>query len=218
MREISNIVKKSNHTRSRPVKSIVDCAFVNARDRRIQFMSVVKVPPRVWFLFGLSGSGKSFTGDVIARARGWPVYHADDDITPAMRQALAASQPFTDAMRDEYFILLADRIRARQAQAAPEQPLIVTQGAYKKRHRDFLRQQIPALALVWIDAPDAQIAQRLSLRANGITAESAAALRQDFESPSGCCLKIVNDIGEGHVLAQFEALQEQWLTRPPQVI
>lgn len=172
----------------------------------------------VWFLFGLSGSGKSYVGDVIAEANGWPVYHADDDITPAMRQALAASRPFTDAMRDEYFVLLADRIRARQAQGAPDQPLIVTQGAYKQRSREYLQQQVPGLALIWIDAPDALIAQRLSMRTGGISRQSAAALRQDFEMPPGASLKIVNDRGEDHVLSQFERCRAQWLTRPSQVI
>lgn len=172
----------------------------------------------VWFLFGLSGSGKSYAGDLIARARGWSVYHADDDITPAMEQALATAQPFTDAMRDEYFVLLADRIRARQAQAGPDQPLIVTQGAYKQRSREFLQKQVPGLALVWIDAPDALIVQRLRLRSAGITQESAAALQQDFECPSPDSLRIVNDGGEEHILAQFEVCQAQWLTRPSQVI
>jgi len=172
----------------------------------------------VWFLFGLSGSGKSYVGDVIADARGWSVYHADDDITPAMRQALAASRPFTDAMRDEYFVLLADRIRARQAQSAPDQPLIVTQGAYKQRSRDYLQEQVPGLAMIWVDAPDALIEQRLGLRAGGITSQSAAALRQDFEFPPRGALKIVNDRAEDHALAQFERCREQWLTHPAQVI
>lgn len=182
------------------------------------FMSVTNEFVGVWFLFGLSGSGKSYAGDVIARAKDWPVYHADDDITPSMRQALAESRPFTDAMRDEYFVLLADRIRARQAQHGRAQPLIVTQGAYKQRSRDYLQQQIAGLALIWIDAPDILINQRLSLRAKGIRPESAAALRQDFECPAPLCLKIVNEFGEGHILAQFEACREQWLTRSTQVI
>ncbi|HDZ10135.1 AAA family ATPase [Pseudohongiella sp.] len=181
-------------------------------------MSDVKNFVPVWFLFGLSGSGKSFAGEVIARALGWSVYHADDDITPAMQQALAASRPFTDAMRDDYFILLADRIRARQAQAGPDQPLIVTQGAYKKRNRDFLQAQVPGLALIWIDAPDSLIAQRLRLRSAGITEASAAALKQDFEYPSAGSMTIVNDSGAERILAQFEVCREQWLTRSPQVI
>jgi len=181
-------------------------------------MSVANAFVEVWFLFGLSGSGKSYAGDVIARAKGWPVYNADDDITPAMRQALAASRPFTDAMRDEYFVLLSDRIRARQAQNAAGLPLIVTQGAYKQRSRDYLQQQIPGLALIWIDAADALISQRLSQRSAGIKVESAAALRQDFEGPPPGSLKIVNDFGEEHILAQFKACREQWLTRSTEVI
>lgn len=181
-------------------------------------MSDAKNVVPVWFLFGLSGSGKSFAGDVIARARGWSVYHADEDITPSMQQALAASQPFTDAMRDEYFTLLADRIRARQARSGPEQSLIVTQGAYRQRSRDFLRAQVPGLVMVWIDAPDNLIAQRLRLRSAGITEESAAALKQDFEYPPAGNMRIVNDSDSARILTQFEGCREQWLTRSPQVI
>ena len=96
--------------------------------------------------------------------------------------------------------------------------MIVTQGAYKQRSRDYLQQQVPGLVLIWVDAPDGLITQRLDLRAGGITSQSAAALKQDFERPPRDSLKIVNDRAEEHALAQFERCREQWLTHQAQVI
>ncbi|BAX53158.1 hypothetical protein PDPUS_1_01784 [Photobacterium damselae subsp. piscicida] len=40
--------------------------------------------PNVLFLFGLSGAGKSYVGDVIGQHSGWHVYHADEDLTQEM--------------------------------------------------------------------------------------------------------------------------------------
>lgn len=164
-------------------------------------MNDLSAVPPVWFLFGLSGSGKSYVGDVIARHTGWDIYHADEDITPAMKLALAESRPFTVAMRDEYFQLLAQKIRARQR---PGKPLLVTQGAYKQYSRDFLQNQVPGLQFVWVDAPDALVVERLQHRQDGISTRSAVALRGDFEPPSGG-LCIVNDKDQEHILSQFRA-------------
>jgi gluconokinase len=164
-------------------------------------MTETPVMPQIWFLFGLSGSGKTYAGNIIAAETGWDVYHADEDITPAMRTALQQSQAFTPAMREEYFALLVDKIHRRKR---PGQPLLVTQGAYKQRNRDFLRLQIPGLELVWIDAPDDLVLRRLQLRRDGISPASAAALTGDFEVPANG-LRIIND-GDGlRILEQFNA-------------
>jgi gluconokinase len=164
-------------------------------------MTETAVMPQVWFLFGLSGSGKTYAGNIIAAETGWDVYHADEDITPAMRTALQQSQAFTPAMREEYFALLGEKIRRRQH---PGQPLLVTQGAYKKSNRDLLQQQIPGLEFVWIDAPDDFVLRRLQMRRDGITPASAAALMRDFEVPTDG-LRIIND-GDGlRILEQFNA-------------
>lgn len=163
-------------------------------------MAELSVTPSVWFLFGLAGSGKSYVGDVIAQHTGWDVYHADQDITPAMQLTLEQSRPFTTQMREEYFGLLVNKI---QAQQRVDRPLLVTQGAYKQQNRDFLQQQINGLIFVWVDAPDKLIVERLQHRAQGINISSAAALRSDFEPPVGG-LRIVNDAGDQAVLRQFQ--------------
>lgn len=165
-------------------------------------MTVIKQNSPVLFLFGLSGAGKSWVGDLMSAHTGWPVYHADADITEQMRQALADARPFTDAMRDDYFARLPAYI---QAHRQPGSPLIVTQGAYKQKHRDWLKHRVSGLEPIWVDAPAELILQRLAQRGQGIRAASAAALFKDFEAPPEHSCRIVNDGDQDRVLLQCRA-------------
>lgn len=156
----------------------------------------------IWFLFGLSGAGKNYVGDLLSKQTGWPVYHADQDLTEEMRLALAQTRPFTDAMRDDYFASLPALIRQHQQRGLP---LIVTQGAYKKRHREYLQQHLPQIQFVWVDAPHALILQRLGSRRQGIGADSAAALFRDFEvPPEESCIVVHNDGDNNRILEQLQ--------------
>lgn len=163
-------------------------------------MTVVGQESPVLFLFGLSGAGKSWVGDLISAHTGWPVYHADADITEQMRQALAEARPFTDNMRDDYFARLPGYIASHRLTGLP---LIVTQGAYKRKHRDWLGRQVGGLLPIWVDAPPDLIIQRLEQRGQGIRAASAAALFSDFEAPPAGSRRIVNDGDKNRVLQQF---------------
>jgi gluconokinase len=137
--------------------------------------------PALLFLFGVAGSGKSYIGDLIHRCAGWPIYHADEDLTAEMRQALADARPFTAAMRQRYFDLIRANLRQRLA-AAPR--LVVTQGAYKEASRQQIVADHPSCALIWVTAPEAVIEQRLTQRTLGISLASAQAIRADFEPPA----------------------------------
>jgi len=155
----------------------------------------------VWFLFGLSGAGKSYVGDVISQYTGWPVYHADIDLTAEMRLALTEARPFTDTMRDAYFSQVLEHIKNRQH---ADLPLIVTQGAYKRRHRDFLKVHLAGLSYIWVDAPLELIISRLEHRGQGIRVASAAALFKDFEPPLDGCFRLINDGDKSRILAQAQ--------------
>lgn len=156
--------------------------------------------PKVIFFFGISGAGKSFVGDVIGEQTDWHVYHADDDITPEMKQALAERRPFTTSMRDTFFSLIIDRIK----DLLKEHPkLIITQGAYKQKNRDALLTAIPEMEMVWVEAPQELILSRLGHRKDGISPESAAALVKDFEPPAAPFKVIHNNGDADHVIQQL---------------
>jgi gluconokinase len=159
--------------------------------------------PDVLFLFGLAGAGKNFVGDLLGARSERYVYHADVDITPAMREAIRTKQAFTDPIRDEFFQVLAGRIRQLKAKYGH---LIVTQAAYKQKHRDFIVQMIPGLQFVHIIANDANILARLSSRGDLITPEYALLMRTHFENPPSTWPRLLNDGTAEDILRQAAAL------------
>ncbi|MDG5814733.1 AAA family ATPase [Chitinispirillales bacterium ANBcel5] len=166
-------------------------------------MATLKLPkaPSVLFFFGLAGAGKSFVGDVAARATGRFLYHADDDLTDEMKKALTEKRRFTDGMRDEYFTIIAKRISELQK---TYKTLIVTQGAYKRRNRRFLSSIIEDMEMVWVDADEKLILSRLQARSGILSAESFLTLKKDFEPPFDTKKVIINNSTEKEILAQLK--------------
>lgn len=142
--------------------------------------------PKLLFLFGVSGAGKTFVGQLISRNLGYFHYDLDQDLTPAMRAAITANRSFTEAERDEYFQVVRARIHEI---AGRHSTVVFTQAAYKERHRDFLRQHIPLLRMIWIKASRDVIYERLRTRQGGVPADYADSIERNFEAPlSGMAL------------------------------
>lgn len=160
--------------------------------------------PAVLFVFGLAGAGKSFVGSVLERHFGYFWHEADNDLTQPMRDAIRNGIEFTEEMRDEFFARLCDRIRTLSKQ---HPRLVVTQAAYKQRHREWLL-QLPHLQLLWVDAPTTTIIARLEkAKGAGVTCEYAEMIRRHFEPPGEGTLRILNDVeGEVQIVAQIEQI------------
>lgn len=155
------------------------------------------------FLFGVAGAGKNWVAERIRDRFGYYFYDADIDLTPAMREAIERKTLFTDAMREEFFAVIARRI-AELSAIHPK--LVVAQAAYREKNRLFLAHSLPKLKLVWVRAPDALIVERLQLRGDGITPEYAAQIYRNFEPPDRSIPIIENDGGEQRVFEQLERL------------
>jgi gluconokinase len=158
----------------------------------------LKYAPATLFFYGVAGSGKSFVANLVGDLAGWYVYEADDDISDAMKLALAEQRPFTDAMRDEFFTRISLKIIDLQKQ---HPKLAISQAVYKKKHRDFLQSQIPNMEMVCVIASDKCIFNRINRRNKGISHASAQALRADFESPEGVVVE--NEIGQSEIISQL---------------
>lgn len=154
--------------------------------------------PLLVLLFGTSGSGKSFLGDLFSRTLNLYHYELDLDLTPAMRKAIADGREFTDAMRDDYFFQLIPRILDLKRDHSR---CVLTQAVYKERHRRFLKAHIPDLELVWVTAPRDLIVERLQGRDDGISREYALKIQHNFEPPIRG-KKFFNDTTEHEVLIE----------------
>ncbi len=171
------------------------------KDNKITLPLDLSLAPRVIFFFGMSGAGKSYVGDIIGEYnKDSYVYHADEDITEEMVEALRNQEVFTDEMRNAFFFIIVKKIRTLIRQY---DQVIITQGAYKKKHRDYLAREIPGIEMVWVDASQDIIHKRLAHRLGGISVKSADALVKDFEEPPLLSKSISNTKDGNFIIEQL---------------
>jgi len=156
--------------------------------------------PEILFFFGLAGAGKTYVGHLVGSLAGWMVYDADEDISDDMKCALAHHQPFTESMRAEYFPRIAKKILLLHQQYGR---LVVTQGVYKQQYRDELMVLIPAMEMLCVSSSTDILQQRLMLRSQGISLDSAHALIADFEIPTPDIRIIHNDGDDENIVQQL---------------
>lgn len=92
----------------------------------------------VLVIMGVSGTGKSTVGAMLAGRLGWP-FQEGDDLHPAENVAkMAAGHALNDDDRAPWLALVAAWIDARRTSGEPG---IVTCSALKRRYRDVLRRE-----------------------------------------------------------------------------
>jgi gluconokinase len=159
--------------------------------------------PTAILLFGVAGVGKSHLGALVAKKLGFFHYELDDDLTDEMKLAINEGREFTDPMRDRFFTVAAERIREVLAQ---HPKTIFTQGAYKERHREFLRSMLPGLECIWVVAPGRLITRRLGERGTQVGEEYARRILRNFELPLGGRVFLNNDASEEELISRFLGL------------
>jgi gluconokinase len=110
-------------------------------------------------LMGVSGSGKSSVGGVLAGRLGWP-FDEGDDMHPAANVAkMAAGHPLTDEDRWPWLARIRDWMDEREAAGEAG---IVTCSALRRRYRDVLRDD--SVWFVYLHGTRAQLLDRLTAR------------------------------------------------------
>lgn len=156
-------------------------------------------PPYV-FLYGVAGVGKSFCAELLARRLGYKSYDLDQHVTPAMQAAAREDRSFTDEMRDEFFAIVSEKMKGVMA---GDPRVIFHQGAYKERHRSFLKGLFPEVCFVEVTAPLQTVSERVSRRGNWVSPEFAAVLLKNFEA-SQADPRLLNDgRGEEELVSCF---------------
>jgi gluconokinase len=112
-------------------------------------------------IMGVSGTGKSSVGRVLADRIGWRFLDADDYHPPANVAKMRAGQPLGDDDRwpwlDTLAAAVAERLGARQS-------VVMACSALKSAYRQRLRVDGGRVLFVWLHAPRDLIADRLASR------------------------------------------------------
>jgi gluconokinase len=110
-------------------------------------------------VMGVSGSGKSTVGGLLAERLGVPYAEADDFHPPANIAKMSAGHPLDDADRAPWLDAIADWIAERGDRGG-----VVSCSALRRRYRDRLRRADPGLFFLHLDGPPELIASRLAAR------------------------------------------------------
>jgi gluconokinase len=117
--------------------------------------------PPVLVLMGVSGSGKTTVGAILAGRLRWPYAEADDFHPQANLDKMAAGQPLQDEDRWPWLAAIAAWIDGQRAVGAPG---IVSCSALKHSYRDLLGDGRPEVRLVFLHGSRELITRRLLAR------------------------------------------------------
>lgn len=117
--------------------------------------------PTVTVVLGVSGSGKSTVGALLAQRLGTPFADADDFHTSEDRATMAGGRPLTDEERRPWLGRIA---RWMDTELATGTPAVLACSALKRAHRDFLRAGRPGVRLLYLQGSREAIAARLAGR------------------------------------------------------
>lgn len=94
---------------------------------------MVKTDPKIYFIMGVSGCGKSTIGSILAKELKIPFYDGDDYHSKSNVKKMASGQPLTDKDRMGWLLKLNELALARREEGA-----IIGCSALKESYRRIL--------------------------------------------------------------------------------
>ncbi len=124
-------------------------------------MSAKPLPAPVVLIMGVSGCGKSTTGERLAGRLGWIFRDADSFHPPANVEKMSRGVPLDDDDRAPWLAAIAAWMDERSAAG---EAAVVTCSALKRRYRDVLIGRRDFVKLVHLVGEKALIAERMARR------------------------------------------------------
>ncbi|WP_405043810.1 gluconokinase [Paracidovorax wautersii] len=108
--------------------------------------AISSTPPHAIVVMGVSGCGKSSVAAAAAHALGWRLHEGDAYHSPESVAKMRDGVALTDDDRAGWLERLADLL----AQAGPEQGVVLTCSALRRKYRDRLRAAHPHLGFAFL--------------------------------------------------------------------
>lgn len=121
----------------------------------------IKRNSMVYILMGVSGSGKSLIGGMLADKLDLPYFDADDFHPASNVRKMSSGQPLNDDDRRPWLVSLAEHIRKWNEKKGA----VLACSALKKTYRDMLRGENPQnVQFIFLKGPKSLIAERMAKR------------------------------------------------------
>jgi gluconokinase len=116
---------------------------------------------RAVILMGVSGSGKTTVGQLLAAQLDWDYIEGDDHHPPENVHKMANGIPLTDADRQPWLEELHGSLRAH---AQAQRPVVLACSALKQEYRQTIAGDLPDIHFIYLKGAYDLIAQRLAQR------------------------------------------------------
>jgi carbohydrate kinase (thermoresistant glucokinase family) len=120
--------------------------------------------PAAIIVMGVSGSGKSTIGALLAERLGWPFADADGFHPAANVAKMAAGQPLTDEDRWPWLDRIASYLKQDNSDSGHQAGGIVACSALKRIYRDRIRRNAGPVVFLFLDGSSELIRQRMQAR------------------------------------------------------
>ncbi|MFH1569057.1 MAG: gluconokinase [Gemmatimonadota bacterium] len=128
-------------------------------------------------LMGVTGSGKTTVGQLLASDLGWPFHDADDFHPQANVRKMARGVPLDDGDRAPWLARLSEHLDDLLASGSSS---VLACSALKQRYRDALGNGRPTVRFVYLKGSEALIGSRLAGRQHRYM--PASLLRSQFDA------------------------------------
>lgn len=130
-------------------------------------------------VMGVSGSGKSTVGDLIAEALSVPFVDGDSLHPMSNISKLCDGEPLTDADKWPWLAIVGETL----ADAEQHGGMVIACSALKRQYRDAIRRAVPHVIFVLLEGPRELLAIRLASRPEHLfsTAQAARAAALEWQ-------------------------------------
>lgn len=111
---------------------------------------------------GVSGTGKSTVGKLLAEKLSLPYYDADDFHPPSNVEKMSSGQPLNDVDRKPWLHTLAKHIHDWNSKRGA----VLACSALKQSYRDLLTSKSPDVQFIFLKGSKGTILQRMKIRSN----------------------------------------------------
>ena len=130
-------------------------------------------------VMGVSGSGKSTVGDLIAEALSVPFVDGDSLHPMSNISKLCDGEPLTDADKWPWLAIVGETL----ADAEQHGGMVIACSALKRQYRDAIRRAVPHVIFVLLEGPRELLEVRLASRPEHLfsTAQAARAAQLEWQ-------------------------------------